>query len=87
MDIKLNLKPGAINSAVIQGGFDFDCKTPPNFKKSCYCKMNNFKRKFAIERRGISRSRTAYKGPRLSTVKRDGTKASDHCAIFMDLEI
>lgn len=46
-------------------------------------KITNFK----VERRGLSRSRTAYKGPRLSTVQRDGTEASDHCAIYVDLEI
>ena len=42
---------------------------------------------FGIERRGLSRSRTAYKGKRLPTVQKDGTEASDHCAIFMDLEL
>lgn len=39
-----------------------------------------------IERRGLSKSRTAYKGLRLPTVGKDGTEASDHCSIYIDFE-
>jgi predicted extracellular nuclease len=40
-----------------------------------------------IERQGLSKSKTAYKGKRLDTVDKDGTEASDHCAIYVDLNI
>lgn len=43
--------------------------------------------KFHVERRGLSRSRTAYRGERFSGVARDGTEASDHCAVLVDLEV
>jgi predicted extracellular nuclease len=42
---------------------------------------------FGVERRGLSKSKTAYKGPRLGTVQKDGTEASDHCGIYLDLSL
>jgi len=50
----------------------------------------NLKRKLKsvdIERRGISRSRTAFSGVRFDTVSRDGTEASDHCSVSMDIDV
>jgi exonuclease III len=44
-------------------------------------------KKADVERRGISRSRTAFDGVRFDTVGRDGTEASDHCALWAQLDI
>jgi predicted extracellular nuclease len=43
--------------------------------------------KVEVERRGISRSRTAFDGVRFDTVGRDGTEASDHCSLGVELNI
>jgi endonuclease/exonuclease/phosphatase family metal-dependent hydrolase len=40
-----------------------------------------------IERRGLADYVKAYKGPRFPGVKGEGTEASDHCAVFMELNI
>jgi len=43
--------------------------------------------KVEVERRGISRSRTAFDGIRFDTVGKDGTEASDHCSLGVELDI
>ncbi|CAN5473700.1 endonuclease/exonuclease/phosphatase family protein [soil metagenome] len=43
--------------------------------------------KVEVERRGISRSRTAFDGVRFDTVGKDGTEASDHCSLGVELAI
>ncbi|MFA5331052.1 MAG: endonuclease/exonuclease/phosphatase family protein [Methanoregula sp.] len=40
-----------------------------------------------IERRGLRDKVTAYTGPRFPGVGPDGTDASDHCALFVELDI
>lgn len=40
-----------------------------------------------IERRGLSTDIKLYKGPRFPGIGKDGTEASDHCAVFMDVEV
>lgn len=39
-----------------------------------------------IERRGLANYAKAYKGPRFPGVGRKGTEASDHCAVFMEID-
>ena len=40
-----------------------------------------------IERRGLRNKVTAYAGPRFPGVGPDGTEASDHCAVFIGLDL
>ncbi len=40
-----------------------------------------------IERRGLRDKVKAYTGPRFEGVGPDGTEASDHCAVFIDLDL
>lgn len=40
-----------------------------------------------IERRGLANYARAYKGPRFPGVGPNGTEASDHCAVFMEINI
>jgi endonuclease/exonuclease/phosphatase family metal-dependent hydrolase len=40
-----------------------------------------------IERRGLADYAKAYTGPRFPGVGRKGTEASDHCPVFMELEV
>ena len=40
-----------------------------------------------IERRGLGNYIKSYKGPRFKGVNREGTEASDHCAVYMEIEI
>lgn len=40
-----------------------------------------------IERRGLANYAKAYKGPRFPGVGKKGTEASDHCAVFMEINI
>jgi endonuclease/exonuclease/phosphatase family metal-dependent hydrolase len=40
-----------------------------------------------LERRGLSNLVKSYKGPRFPGVGPAGTEASDHCALFMNIEI
>ncbi len=40
-----------------------------------------------IERRGLADYAKAYKGPRFPDVGPEGTEASDHCPVFMELNI
>ncbi len=40
-----------------------------------------------IERRGLADYAKAYKGPRFPDVGPKGTEASDHCPVFMELDI
>jgi endonuclease/exonuclease/phosphatase family metal-dependent hydrolase len=40
-----------------------------------------------LERRGLAKYVKSYKGPRFPGVGPKDTEASDHCAIFMDIEI
>lgn len=40
-----------------------------------------------IERRGLAKYVDAYQGPRFPGVVGEGTEASDHCAVFMEINI
>ncbi len=40
-----------------------------------------------IERRGLADYAKAYKGPRFPGVGPKGTEASDHCAVFMEIDV
>jgi endonuclease/exonuclease/phosphatase family metal-dependent hydrolase len=40
-----------------------------------------------IERRGLAKYVDAYRGPRFPGVGDEGTEASDHCAVFMEIDI
>jgi endonuclease/exonuclease/phosphatase family metal-dependent hydrolase len=40
-----------------------------------------------LERRGLAKYVKSYKGPRFPGVGPAGTEASDHCAVFMNLEV
>lgn len=40
-----------------------------------------------IERRGLANYAKAYKGPRFPGVGPEGTEASDHCAVFMEINV
>lgn len=40
-----------------------------------------------IERRGLADYAKAYKGPRFPGVGPEGTEASDHCAVFMEVNV
>jgi endonuclease/exonuclease/phosphatase family metal-dependent hydrolase len=40
-----------------------------------------------IERRGLGKYITIYQGPRFPGVGPEGTEASDHCAVFMNLSL
>ncbi|MFZ3060420.1 MAG: endonuclease/exonuclease/phosphatase family protein [Candidatus Methanoperedens sp.] len=40
-----------------------------------------------IERRGLANYAKAYNGPRFPGVGKRGTEASDHCAVFMEINI
>ncbi len=40
-----------------------------------------------IERRGLANYAKAYNGPRFPGVGKKGTEASDHCAVFMEINI
>jgi len=40
-----------------------------------------------IERRGLANYARAYNGPRFPGVGKKGTEASDHCAVFMEINI
>jgi endonuclease/exonuclease/phosphatase family metal-dependent hydrolase len=40
-----------------------------------------------IERRGLGDYIKSYKGPRFKGVGKEGTEASDHCAVYMDIEL
>ncbi|MDD1702420.1 MAG: endonuclease/exonuclease/phosphatase family protein [Methanoregula sp.] len=48
---------------------------------------NNPDAKPVIERRGLRDKVTAYTGPRFPGVGPDGTEASDHCAVFIELDL
>lgn len=48
---------------------------------------NNPEVKPVIERRGLRDKVTAYTGPRFPGIGPDGTEASDHCALFVELDI
>ena len=40
-----------------------------------------------IERRGLGDYIKSYKGPRFKGVGKEGTEASDHCAVYMDIAL
>lgn len=40
-----------------------------------------------IERRGLAGYAKAYKGSRFPGVGPEGTEASDHCAVFMEIDV